>query len=148
MNGVVAVRRTMKELVDGTIRLQVDIDPAHRKQFLELFQEIDMPLALAPLNIAAAPPSKLPKHHKPQQLSQYAAMLCAETAFQDYLADVYMYDWEEAGKASEDPQERAAECLRHITEVASRAEYDRDTDAAARFHEVREGFREFMQAAA
>lgn len=39
----------MKELVDGTIRVQVDIDPKYRASFLELFPSIDMPIALAPL---------------------------------------------------------------------------------------------------
>jgi hypothetical protein len=39
----------MKELVDGTIRVQIDIDPPQRADFLRLFPSIDMPVALAPL---------------------------------------------------------------------------------------------------
>lgn len=46
---VSGTRRAMKELVDGTIRVQIDIDPQHRKDFLRLFGEIDMPVAIAPL---------------------------------------------------------------------------------------------------
>ena len=43
------IRRTARELVDGTIRVQIDIDPKNRKTFNELLGEIDMPVALAPL---------------------------------------------------------------------------------------------------
>lgn len=39
----------MKELVDGTVRVQIDIDPAFRDEFFKLFGKIDMPVALAPL---------------------------------------------------------------------------------------------------
>ena len=49
MNAVAGTRRSMKELVDGTIRVQIDIDPPHRAAFLRLFPEIDMAVALAPL---------------------------------------------------------------------------------------------------
>jgi len=49
MSAVAGIRRTMKELVDGTIRVQVDIHPNDRDSFLKLFPQIDMPIALAPL---------------------------------------------------------------------------------------------------
>lgn len=42
-------RRAIKELVDGTIRVQIDVDPQFRKAFFELFPDIDMAVALAPL---------------------------------------------------------------------------------------------------
>lgn len=46
-----AVRRTVRELVDGTLRVQIDIEPMHRADFWKLFPEIDAPVALAPLAI-------------------------------------------------------------------------------------------------
>ena len=49
-------RRAMKELVDGTIRVQIDIDPPFRAAFLSMFPDIDMPIALAPLQIGLPPP--------------------------------------------------------------------------------------------
>ena len=49
MTAISATRRSMKELVDGTIRVQLDIDPAFRDDFLRLFSKIDMPVAIAPL---------------------------------------------------------------------------------------------------
>ena len=53
---VSGTRRAIKELVDGTIRVMVDIDPRFRKQFFELFPEIDAAVALAPLSPKAAIP--------------------------------------------------------------------------------------------
>lgn len=49
MSAISGTRRSMKELVDGTIRVQIDIDPAFRDDFFKLFGKIDMPVALAPL---------------------------------------------------------------------------------------------------
>lgn len=49
ITAVSGTRRSMKELVDGTIRVQIDIDPPQRADFLRLFPSIDMPVALAPL---------------------------------------------------------------------------------------------------
>jgi hypothetical protein len=42
-------RRAMKEMADGTLRVQIDIDPRFRAQFFEAFGQIDMPVAIAPL---------------------------------------------------------------------------------------------------
>ncbi|VWB07598.1 hypothetical protein [Burkholderia lata] len=42
-------RRAIKEMADGTIRVQIDIDPRFRSTFWALFPNIDMPVALAPL---------------------------------------------------------------------------------------------------
>lgn len=52
MNDIQAIsgtRRAMKEMSDGTLRVQIDIDPRFRAQFFEMFGQIDMPVALAPL---------------------------------------------------------------------------------------------------
>lgn len=49
MEAISGTRRAMKEMADGTIRVQVDIDPACRAAFLQLFPNIDMPVAIAPL---------------------------------------------------------------------------------------------------
>lgn len=48
-------RRTIRELVDGTIRVVVDVEPSDAKAFLALFPQVDMPVAMAPLSIATRP---------------------------------------------------------------------------------------------
>lgn len=50
MSGQIAVtgtRRQMREMADGTIRVQVDIDPECRGLFLEHFSQIDSRVAIA-----------------------------------------------------------------------------------------------------
>jgi hypothetical protein len=42
-------RRAMKEMADGTLRVQIDIDPKFRSAFFAAFGKIDMPVAIAPL---------------------------------------------------------------------------------------------------
>jgi hypothetical protein len=54
---VVGTRRAMREMADGTIRVQIDIDPKYRDRFLELFSQIDMPVALAQIDPAAINPA-------------------------------------------------------------------------------------------
>lgn len=54
MNEVLAiegVRRQFKQLADGTLAVTIHIEPRHIEQFMRLFGEIDMPVALAPLRI-------------------------------------------------------------------------------------------------
>lgn len=46
------VRRQFKQLTDGTLAVTIHIEPYKLHSFLELFPEIDMPVALAPLRIA------------------------------------------------------------------------------------------------
>lgn len=53
-SAVPVVRRAYKELVDGTLRVQIDITPQWKKAFLELFPDIDSDGALAPLTREAA----------------------------------------------------------------------------------------------
>lgn len=50
MTAIAGTRRALKELADGTIRVQIDIDPRFRTEFFQLFSQIDMPVALAPLH--------------------------------------------------------------------------------------------------
>ncbi len=72
---VSGTRRSMKELVDGTIRVQIDIDPPQRADFLRLFPSIDMPVALAPLVPEASIEKPSPEAaendvHQPNELAR------------------------------------------------------------------------------
>ena len=49
ITAVEGTRRTVKELSDGTLRVVIDVEPMDKKKFLELFPEIDTPIAMAPL---------------------------------------------------------------------------------------------------
>lgn len=119
MQAISGTRRAMKEMADGTIRVQVDIDPSCRSAFLQLFPNIDMPVALAPLTSDFEQNQQMPKGG---ELARLAGMLCQNEDFQD---------WCECESA-----EAAAEWVREVCQVESRAELDHDPQAAHRFHSL------------
>lgn len=124
-------RRAMKELVDGTIRVQVDIDPECRAAFLTLFPEIDTRVALAPLrNEAKVAPVK------GGELARTAGMLCADSQFQAWLEGYANVDDLPTATEGIDASERAAITIRNVCGIDSRAELDHNTVAATIFHEV------------
>lgn len=132
--GISATRRTFKELVDGTIRLQVDIDPQHRRDFFRLFPEIDTPVALAPLKPEAAP--KAEDGPKGGELAKLAGILCADMGFQAWIEHAYGEELPaNAALPLDDDAERAAVIVRHVCRVKSRAELDHSEAAATIFHE-------------
>lgn len=137
MNAVSGTRRAIKELVDGTIRVSVDVDPLHRAAFFALFPDIDMPVALAPLNLdaaneaaAAEPPEEKPKGGA---LSQVAARMCLIPEFQEWIVERFPEQAEHTLVGAL-PEDRAASIIRGVCSVRSRAELDHDSSAAATFH--------------
>lgn len=72
---VSGTRRSYKELVDGTLRVQIDIDPNFKNDFLKLFPEIDMPLAVTPLNVSHEPPTTYGNYAKVLRLSKFLTEL-------------------------------------------------------------------------
>lgn len=131
---VSGVRRAYKELVDGTLRVQIDVAPTDKRDFLRLFPEIDTPLAMAPLKLKARADDAA-EDAKGGKLAKLAGMLCADADFQA---------WIEAGNrqlAERAPFELsgadlAAHLVRSICGVESRAELDHNPEAARRFHDV------------
>lgn len=125
-------RRAMKELVDGTIRVQVDIDPECRAAFLTLFPEIDTRVAIAPLRseAKAQPP-------KGGELARLAGMLCADAPFQAWIQqNVSVHDLPSVTESmGVDNAELAAMIVRNVCGVESRAELDSDVRAAEIFRE-------------
>ena len=124
MEAISGTRRAMKEMADGTIRVQVDIDPSCRTSFLQLFPNIDMPVALAPLR---ADFEQQPAKPKGGELARLAGQLCQNPDFQRFVPECA------DGLSAE---ENAAAWIRKVCGVASRAELDHNTSAATRFHEL------------
>lgn len=131
MDAISGTRRAMREMVDGTIRVQVDIDPSCRADFLRLFPSIDMPVALAPL---VAGFERQPAEEKPKggELARLAGQLCQNPEFQACVPQCA------DGLSAE---ENAAQWIRDVCGVTSRAELDHNPNAATLFHErVRKPF--------
>ena len=130
MTAISATRRQMKEMADGTIRVQVDIDPAFRAAFLQAFPSIDMPIALAPLVRDFERKPEAAKEQKGGAGAKWLAMRCSEPPFWEFLAPM------NSGNAPSN-EAAAAIVVREHLQVASRAEVDTDPDAKARFDELR-----------
>lgn len=77
-SAISGTRRQYKEMADGTLRVQIDVDPQFKQRFLELFPSIDMPVALAPLKADFERQSEKPKGG---ELSKLAAMWCQDERF-------------------------------------------------------------------
>lgn len=135
MQAISGTRRAMKEMADGTIRVQVDIDPTCRTQFLQLFPNIDMPVALAPLRAdfeQPKPSNSTELKPKGGELARLAGQLCQNPEF---------LEWGDFSNES-----IAADWVRETCGVDSRADLDHDLEAEARFHEcIRKPFVEWKE---
>lgn len=118
MSAIEATSVRVSTLVDGTLRLTVDIEPRHAISAFTLFGAPGTALALAALR--AKPEPKAPP--KPVLHSQWLAMRCEDADFQKWI-----------GVAN---AAQAAEKVRTWLEVKSRAEIDTDHEAFERFERL------------
>ena len=163
-DAISATRRQARELVDGTIEIRIHIDPRFKGDFYRLFPDIDMPIALAPLkpefekNTAGssdnkiagidfgdvlgsipAPVTKL----KGGPRSKEAGKMCENTQFRAFLKQEYNEIWTYLPSTGiTEPHEIAAQIVRTLCEVESRAELDHHESAWRRFQDL---MREYNQ---
>lgn len=137
-----ATRRQYKEMADGTLRVQIDIDPQFKQRFLELFGQIDMPVALAPLKADFEKPKEKPKGGP---LSQEAAKMCDRETFQQFLLEKYDHQWGWWMQSLKSPVDIAAACVRNICAVESRADLDHNREAANRFRDLMREYHDWCQ---
>ncbi len=128
MTAISGTRRSMKELVDGTIRVQIDIDPKYRAEFFEMFPEIDMPVALAPLVGDFEQKQPVPEK-KGGKLAQDAALICQDYNFQRFA-------YESSGGGVQINGSGAAIFMRKQCNIESRSELDHNPDAAKKFADL------------
>lgn len=118
-------RRQVRELVDGTLEVRIHVDPRFVADFHRLFPKIDAPVALAPL---VADFERQEARPKGGPIAQWLGARCGEQAFRDFLAGV-------ADEPVPDA-DAAAEVVRLICGVSSRAEIDHDDRARLQFERV------------
>lgn len=124
-------RRAFKELVDGTLRVQIDIDPEHRKDFLRMFPDIDTRVAIAPLKTKAQSRSEATKGG---ELARLAGILCGDADFQAWAERQFPTLAEQAPHDAFG-SDLAAHIVRKACQVQSRAELDHNEMAARLFHD-------------
>ena len=115
-----------RTMADGTLRLTVDIEPRHSQAAFALFGAPGTPMALAALKSAKADPKPVGG-----ELAKWCAIRCGETAFQRWIQERHLKEWEAAPGAT--PATWAASVIRAVCGIESRAEFDNDPAAAARF---------------
>lgn len=129
MTAISAASVRCSTLMDGTLRVVFDVEPNDADAAFALFGKPGRPAALAALVTGYASKTgqsaQEPEKPKGGPLSKEAALLCQNAEFQHWLryfvqGDVYGADM-------------AAECLRNLCGVQSRAEFDTDAAAGQRF---------------
>lgn len=134
MTAIAGTRRSMKELADGTIRVQIDIDPIHRAAFFEAFSQIDMPVALAPLVAGFEQEKPTVKQSltveklKGGELAKWAGIFCNDREFEQWLSNEYPREYA-------DCLQDCATWIREKCNVDSRAELDHNPEAGLIFRE-------------
>lgn len=149
MSVIAGTRRSMKELADGTIRVQIDIDPQFKNDFMAAFSTIDMPVAIAPLvadferkeDVAKqSAQSEIIEADKPKggALAKLAGMWCEDVKFWDWI-----------NKLPEHAcfsKSEARYVIYDICGIESRAELDNNPEAAEKFHKlIREPYSEYLR---
>lgn len=135
MSAIAAASVGIKTMADGTLRITCDIEPANAQAAFQLFGSPGTPMALAALKVGhAAITSESAEEVKPKggALAKLAGQWCKDPEFFKWIVATSFPDATWATGDSE--AECAANGIRAICEIESRAELDHDAVAAERFH--------------
>ena len=135
-------------LVDGSLRVVIDVDPNEVPKALAGLNKPGIPLAIARLTNQAAvehdrsrmteaPADPLPAHKLPSPLSSRVAMTCGERSFWRFLG-------ERTGLQSVD-KDAAADIVRRMCGVGSRSEIKPGTPAAERWESIRADYEHWQR---
>jgi hypothetical protein len=125
---VMGVTSGVKTMADDTLRISFDVEPRFAQLAFQLFGTRGTPVAIARLLKSAAieQDRQETERNVGGQLARLAGQFCNAEPFQSWLRKTY------------DPKPRtpaeAAEIIRLVCKVASRADLDHDEAAASIFH--------------
>jgi hypothetical protein len=135
MSAIEATTAGFKDMADGTLRLYFDVEPRNAGAALELFRERGRAAALAALlhsHELAKPqewPALEPEKPKGGERAKWLGIRCNEEQFQRWICaqfpDVPIY-----GVIN---SEKAADIVRKVIDVESRAEIDNNPISRSRF---------------
>ena len=142
MSAIPCASVSLKTMADGTLRISFDIEPMHAQDAFRLFAAPGTPAAIAALQVgymskndekvdtSAERVQKTEEfvHDKPKggALAKLAGMWCNDPEFWAWADSITSYSIANA--------EDAADYVRDICEIDSRAELDNDEEAADLFH--------------
>lgn len=135
MTAIIASTVGIKTMADNSLRLTIDIEPRYANEAFILFGKRGSACAIARLtNEAAVEEMRSEPKEKPKggALAKLAGQLCQQESFQNWIG-VGNADW-------------AAESIRSMCGIESRAELDHNEVAANLFHQkIRIPYSELMQ---
>lgn len=132
-------------MADDTLRIVLDISPQHAQEAFALFGMRGSPVVIARLTQEAATASaqaEAIQQDKPKggELAKLAGQFCANPRFREWLRSVSpTWDYKTA--------DEAAQWVRNVCCVVSRADLDHNAYAAQQFHDnIRKPFAEWCRA--
>ncbi len=135
MTAIRAASMRCKTLADGTLRIELDIEPRDAQDAFRLFGSPGTAVALA----AIKPDAPQQERPKGGAAAKWLGQMCNEAAFQMWVAETFEQLWRFAIRStSVDPPNLAAlaaDVVRDVCEVQSRAEIDNNPAAFQRFEE-------------
>jgi hypothetical protein len=134
---------SVKTMSDGTLRLSIDIEPRNAQAAFALFGAPGRAVALAAL-VDGAGAVREPEPEKPKggEWAKLAGMWCDDLDFWAFCNSIDHEDVEWTTRKRED----AADVIRAICQINSRAELDHDPIALEAFNEhIRHPFMKYMQ---
>jgi hypothetical protein len=131
----------LQTMADGTLRITCDVEPRFARDAFALFGSPGVPMALAALvahktqSVSDNAASGAPVSDKPKGglLSQWCAMRCQEPEFQEWMRATYPNQWAHAAAKHELDADTAAEVVRNVCRIGSRADLDHSDAAAKHF---------------
>lgn len=133
ISAIMGTTRTVRTLVDGSMVIQIEVDPRHARDAFMLLGTPGTPVALARITPeAATAESRRDQAPKGGAICKLAGMWCNDPEFHAFLTSTMKW-----AKSYSEPvtAEVAANIVRETCGVASRAELDHDDAAAQRFHD-------------
>jgi hypothetical protein len=134
MSAIEASTVRIATMADSTLRLTLDIEPRFAQSAFVLFGMAGTPVALAALQVATSEPALKPE--KGGKLAKWCAIRCQEPEFQQWLNDEFRLTARLYKGQFMALEEVAAEMIRSILGVESRAEIDTDPDVREAFNSL------------
>lgn len=140
---------SVKTMSDGTLRLSIDIEPRNAQAAFALFGAPGRAIALAALkdgtgavvDHALASTPVVDQKPKGGEWAKLAGIWCADPEFWKFCFE------EHPSADSVTSPDEAADLVRYLCEIESRADLDHDKEALARFNKYfRHPFMKWMQA--
>jgi hypothetical protein len=135
MTAISAAAMRVRTMADGSLRIEVEVEPNDAQKAFALFGRPGAPMALAALAVGHAAKSDEPAQEQPKPerrrapttkpIAQWLAMRCAEMPFQAWVAD--------QARATLPTEDLAADWCRTMCNVGSRGDIDGNPKAEALF---------------